>query len=103
MAAQIPTNAQWWSTGSGRIELAITMDDAHCGYHQGACDDDVESLCCVPYIAEQLARIDSWRLCEELKEYGAWDGDELADHDQNLRRVLWLACGDLCDQQTEEE
>jgi hypothetical protein len=32
-----------------------------------------------------------------LKEYGAWDATELADHDQNLQRILWLAAGDISD------
>lgn len=25
-----------------------------------------------------------------LRGYGAWDDDELADHDENLRRLVWL-------------
>lgn len=32
---------------------------------------------------------------EYLKAFGAWDDDELADHEANLRRVLWLICWDL--------
>lgn len=28
-----------------------------------------------------------------LKGYGAWDAEELADDEQNLRRVFWLAMG----------
>jgi hypothetical protein len=37
-------------------------------------------------------------LSAELKEYGAWGAEELADHDQNLQRVLWLAAGDITEQ-----
>ena len=33
-----------------------------------------------------------------LKEFGAWDDEELADHAANVRRVLWLACCDLREQ-----
>jgi hypothetical protein len=33
-----------------------------------------------------------------LKEYGAWDRQELADHDQNLQRILWLAACDITEQ-----
>lgn len=29
-----------------------------------------------------------------LRGYGAWDDDELADHDENLTRLVWLTgCG----------
>jgi hypothetical protein len=37
-------------------------------------------------------------LSAELKEYGAWDAEELADHEQNLQRILWLASGDITEQ-----
>ena len=30
-----------------------------------------------------------------LKEFGAWDEEELANHDDNVQRVLWLACCDI--------
>jgi hypothetical protein len=52
----------------------------------------------VPAIAEQLAKLDSGTLSAELKEYGAWDAEELADHDENLQRILWLAARDIHEQ-----
>ena len=85
----------WYSTSSGRIELKITKAQAHDGSHQGQCDADVKYLSEVPAIARQLAKIPVELLASELKEYGAWDAEELADHDQNLQRLLWLACGDI--------
>lgn len=87
----------WWSTSSGRIELQISEDDARDGSHSGPCDDDIRVLAREPYIAEQLAKIDPTLLMDELREWGAWTDDELADHDQNLQRVLWLACGSIAD------
>jgi hypothetical protein len=30
-----------------------------------------------------------------LKQYGARDEAELADHEQNLQRLLWLAAGSV--------
>ena len=32
---------------------------------------------------------------EYLKGYGAWDNEELSDHDANLKRLLWIMCGNL--------
>jgi hypothetical protein len=92
------SDLKWFSTSSGRIELEIELDDASSGSHQGPCDDDVRALSKVPYIAAQLDRIDPAMLVYELREYGAWDDTELADHDQNLQRILWLACGDITEE-----
>lgn len=33
-----------------------------------------------------------------LKQYGAWDADELSDNDANLGRVLWVMAGQLRDE-----
>jgi hypothetical protein len=88
----------WFSSGSGRIELQMTLDQARGASHQGQCDSDVRELSKVPAIARQLSKIDPALLREELSEYGAWDGEELADHDQNLQRLLWLAAGDIIDE-----
>lgn len=32
-----------------------------------------------------------------LYKYGTWSNEELSDHDMNLRRLVWLAGGDLLD------
>ena len=34
---------------------------------------------------------------EHLKEYGAWDDEQLKDHDENKQRVLWIWACD-CDE-----
>lgn len=34
---------------------------------------------------------------EYLAGYGAWDAAELADHDANVRRLFWIACGTIAD------
>lgn len=92
---QTPDTKLWWTSSSGRIELQFTLDQALSVSHQGACDEDVAQLVRVPEIAAQLDRIDAVELARELREYGAWDAAELADHDANLRRIVWLAGSDL--------
>jgi len=87
----------YWTTGSGRIELNITKANAAICSHQGQCDDDVNLVNQLPSIKKQLAKIDPMLLASELKEYGAWDEDELKDHAQNLQRLLWIAAGDIMD------
>lgn len=93
----------WWTTGSGKIELEITKDQAAQGSHSGSCDDDIALLREVPEIREQLALIDKDLLAEELSEYGAWDEKELKDHDENISRILWLACGDIDEEEIDEK
>lgn len=93
----------WFSTSSGRIELNITKAQAVSGSHSGQCDDDIEFLLEVPNIKRQINKINETLLAEELKEYGAWDETELRDHEQNKRRILWLACGDIVDQNSSED
>lgn len=89
---------RWYTSGSGRIELKMTLEQAHSASHQGQCDEDVRALSEVPKIAAQLRKIDPSTLRAELAEYGAWDATELSDHVQNLQRILWIAAGDICDQ-----
>lgn len=89
----------YWTTGSGRIELRITKAQAATGCHQGHCDDDISVLRLVPPIARQLQELNPELVASELKEYGAWDDKELTNHEENLNRILWIACGDIMDRQ----
>ena len=82
-----------------RFELAMTLDNARSASHQGQCDDDVRALSEVPGIRQQLDALDPEKVRAELKEYGAWDAEDLADHEQNLQRVLWLAACNIVEGQ----
>lgn len=93
-----PERRVWWSSSSGRIELSFTPAQARSVAHSGDCGGDVAALSEHPDLTAQLAAIDPAALRGELREYGAWDAAELADHAANLRRVLWLAGNDLIEQ-----
>lgn len=88
----------WLAPSSGRFEIRLTLDQATSVSHSGQCDDDVRELSKVPDVAKQLEAIDAETLRDELTEYGAWDAAALADHDENLQRVLWLAAGDIVEE-----
>ena len=86
----------WFSTSSGRIEFQLSLSDAESGSQPGKdASEDIEALRRLPYIAKQLAEIDADLLRDELREYGAWDDAELADHEKSLDRILWIACCDI--------
>lgn len=79
------------------LEIDLKRSDALYGSQQGKCDSYIEDLRTVPYIYKQLDKLDPDLLREELKEYGAWDNEELSDHETNLRRYLFLSCCQIRD------
>lgn len=87
----------YWSSSCGRIELSISKAQAATASHQGQCDADVLWLSNIPGIRKQLNKLTPEQVSEVLREYGAWDDEERADHEQNLQRLVWLACGDIND------
>lgn len=93
----------WWSSSSGRIELQLSRTLAESCSHQGQCDADVAAARELPEIKAQLDKIKPDVLRAELKEYGTWDAKELADHDANLDRLVWLAANDISEGQFDEE
>lgn len=62
-------------------------------HHQGACDADVEHWA-------PLIKIDATpdAIRAELKEYGTWSAEELQDDEQNKRRIVWIAAGNIQDE-----
>jgi hypothetical protein len=89
----------WQAPSSGRfhITFASLMDCERCA-RPGPADLDVADLSEDPAIAAQLAAIDPAALAAELQELGAWSDTELADHRQNLQRLLWVAACDVSEQ-----
>jgi len=77
--------------------ISLTSKDAENMNHAGQCDNDVIAAMKKPYIKKQLKYIPSDLLAMELKEYGAWDENELKDHNANLMRILWIAAGNIMD------
>lgn len=84
--------------GEHGIHLTMTRDQADSVSGSGKQDENVAALARHPDIKPQLDNIDPEKLRSELKGYGAWDKSELADHDQNLHRMLWLAGGHISDE-----
>jgi hypothetical protein len=85
----------WWSSACGKIELNITLNNAKKASHQGECYNDVKLLSEKQSIKRQTKLIDKNDLIAVLSEYGAWDNVQLQDHNENIIRLLWIACGDI--------
>ena len=87
----------YWSSGCGRVELTFTsLDQAQsCAQPGRDAGDDVAALRTDEAIEKQLQALDHDRVNDTLREYGAWSDEERSDHDANLTRLLWIACGDV--------
>jgi hypothetical protein len=100
MTNNINPESLYWATFN-RFELRLPGRCVMDCSHSGPCDADVAYW--LPKVRAQVASdafanaptLDSIRA--ELKEYGAWDADELADDDQNWARLVWIAAGNIAD------
>jgi len=86
-----------WNSSNYGNDLKLTRVDAESCNHSGPCDDDVAILMEKPYVKRQLNMLDPDRLKRELSEYGAWDDNELSDHNDNLTRWVWISAGDIAE------
>jgi hypothetical protein len=93
----------YWTCGSGRVELEMTLEQARSASHSGQCYEDVKALMTIPKITRQLKKIDSSILAVELKAYGAWTPEELANHADNLERIVWIAACDISEEHGRKE
>jgi hypothetical protein len=66
----------------------------------GSQDVEILELSNQPTIKRQLNKISKQKYIDILIGYGAWDYDELEDHETNKLRLLWIACGDLLERIT---
>ena len=82
------------------IELQLTRKEAHIASHQGQCDEDVRYVSQLPKVARQLRKLTPAQVRDALKPFGAWDETDLADHNQNLQRLVWVAAGQIVDEET---
>ena len=82
------------------FSISMTRAQAASAHHTGQCVNDVRALSRVPSIARQLAALDTDAVISELAGYGAWGSAELTDLDGNLQRILWIAAGNIIEENT---
>lgn len=82
--------------------LLLPRDVIKACSHPGPCDEDVQRCMDMPEIECQLSKINPDDLRKELREYGVWTDEDLADHQTNLERILWIAAGNIQDELHEQ-
>lgn len=80
------------------FDLVLTMEQARSASHPGDCADDVAALLTVPAIRRQLKKLLDVELRDELRSYGAWTDEELADRAANEARIVWIAAGNITEE-----
>ena len=86
-----------------RFVLELPADVVDACSHSGSVDDDVAYALLRDDVSTELDRIDPEDLRAELAEYGAWDDEELSDHERNRARILWIAAGNIRDNNIESD
>lgn len=51
----------------------------------------------LPKYKKQLLKLDKEQVRQELNDLGAWEDEELENHNDNLQRLFWVACGNISD------
>lgn len=86
-----------WNSSNYGNDLKLTRRDAESCNHSGDCQTDVETIRQKPYVKKQLKQLNPESLAKELNEFGAWDADQLASHEDNLQRWVWISAGDIAE------
>jgi hypothetical protein len=83
-----------WFDEQGFFVGELPKDCIHDCTHSGDCTDDLKR-----WVIVLGFRVPRERSIAYLKEYGAWDVEELEsmDDEELSMKVLWLACGDIVD------
>lgn len=95
MNASKPTKAAYFNY-IGSIELPIEI--VNMCPKSGPADTAIAEMLKLPEVIAEMNEIDKDKLKLELKEYGAWSNDELSIHEDNITRILWIACGNIQDE-----
>ena len=93
MKTALSPSALYWASFN-RFDLRLPGECVAACSHSGPCDADVAHW--APLVTRP-ANCTPDALRAELHEYGAWDADELADDAANWARILWIAAGDIAE------
>ncbi len=82
-----------------RFDIAMTLAQAEsCSQPGRDAEPDVLVLMADPKIKRQRTKIDPELIRQELREYGAYDTEELLDEEANWQRILWISACDIVDE-----
>ena len=75
----------------GTIEIPLTGEDINSICKWGTSnDEDVEYVCNNPKLRSWMNRYSKELIREEVRDYGNWTEEELANDEDNIQRLVWL-------------
>lgn len=86
-----PAELLTWHSSLYDFSLTMARSDAESVSGPGPADENVATLTRTPAIASQLDALDPESIRRELRKFGAWEAEELADDDANRERLVWIA------------
>lgn len=98
-------SALYWASFN-RFEMRLPGQCVIDCAHSGQCDSDVAA-----WVERIKAQVESDnfpnkptpdKMRAELKEYGAWDEEELADDNQNWHRLVWCAANNIAEDDNQD-
>lgn len=85
---------RWYTSSSGLIEFQLPTDCIEQCSASGSVDEAVD------YWQKQLQlNLNKADMIKELNEYGCWETLEYDSRETLERRIIWLAAGDMADQE----
>jgi hypothetical protein len=78
-----------------KFEIEMTKKQAMTTIHPGDCEKEVCIILQDPKIKRQLEKISDSDLVYTLKQYGAWTDEDLIIREENEKRIIWIAAGDI--------
>lgn len=85
------------------FEIEMTLAQAESASQPGKdALEDVRELLKDKKIIRQLKKIGNDKIRDELKQWGGWEYEELEDDEANRERIVWLAAGNISDEQNEK-
>lgn len=92
-----PEVLYWFTNSSGLVNILLPGGAVLDIAQSGPADTAVALWRTDERIAKELEEITDEELRNDLREYGAWDDEELEDREANLDRLLWLAAWDIAE------
>ena len=86
-----------------RFEFPLRLEIAQMCSHQGDCGPDIEQAMAMPEVRKELSRLSPSLVRAELWDYGAWEDEELQNHELNLARILWLGAGNIVEEASADD
>jgi hypothetical protein len=90
------SNPKIWSSGCGRIELPFFKKEYSTVPLIGHADDAVLALMKQPEIIKRFDKYDDDTIFKVVRPiFGDYEDDEIQDREDNIRRIIWIACCEL--------